>query len=170
MKFWRSEQERYKNTISPQGKNLLMCTDCISCTGHWKEKGPELKLSPGRSSAGTPGCSIPLLPLLPTPCWLQKGTSLPATALGLQRQQQEGLGSALPVWESAAAPGIPVPSCLCASPSPKTPSSCGRALLIVPQKHTEGLSNPIHFILLVNKQHRKELWKNLLSVFTSKSL
>lgn len=124
-----------------------MSLDCISCTGHWEEKGKEQDSAAEAqscwccsSSPGSSGCSLPTLPQRAQPgstlCWLP---GLPSNSSGLQRHQEgradvpsHGLGKHSCSWH-------PVPSCLCASPNSRTPSSCERALLIVPQKHHRGV-------------------------------
>lgn len=151
-----SEQERYKNTISPQGKNLLMSLDCTICTGHWQENGKELDtaaethfswmlqhLLPGKSRLQCPtlpmhraqeGSTLCCLPVLPG-----KGTRLPWNSS--EAPKRPGRKSWCPpctVCGNTSALGIPVPSCLYASPTSRTPSSCGRTLIIVPQKHHRG--------------------------------
>lgn len=146
-----SEQERYKNTISPQRKSLLMSLDCVICTGHWQEKGKELDIAAEAHSswmlqhlawelwaAVSPRCPCTEPRRAPhsaaSQCCLGRGPGCPETALRLQGDQ-EGRCPPCTVCGSTPALGIPAPSCLCATPKSRTPSSCGRTLLIIPQKH-----------------------------------
>lgn len=147
-----SEQERYKNIISLQGKNLLMSLDCISSTGHWKEKAKELDtaaeahpswmlrhLAWELRAAVSPRSPLHRAQEGITLCWLPapgKGTRLPWNSSGaLKRPGRKSWCPPCRVCGGTPAPGIPVPSCLHASPSSRIPSSCGRTLLIVPHKH-----------------------------------